>query len=136
MTKTSRVTRSLLALSICIGVVSEAAAERVTESREVADFQAIQFAGSGDLTLTQGIEESLTIVADDDVISSIITEVKDGVLYIHRKKTSSWRFFMDRGDIQYDLSFKTLDSLRLSGSGEARAEYRRWRFHRDDQRLW
>lgn len=126
MSKINRLLRGLLALGISLAVVGEAAAERITESRDVADFQAIEFAGSGDLILTQGAEESLTIEADDDVMSSIITEVKDGVLYIHRKKFSGWHFLgLFRGDdsSRYDLSFKTLESLRLSGSGDVRASH-------------
>lgn len=118
MSKINRLLRGLLALGV--SMVGEAAAERITESRDVADFQAIEFAGSGNLILTQGAEESLTIEADDDVMSSIITEVKDGVLYIHRKKFSGWHF-LGRDSIRYELSFKTLESLGLSGSGDVRA---------------
>ncbi len=120
MTKSIGLIHGLIALGLA-GGASNAFADQITQSRDVTGFTAISFAGSGDLYLTQGDEESLTVEADDDVISSIITEVKDGVLHLYREKTSSWRGWFHDDDVRYDLTFITLDSLRIAGSGDAHA---------------
>ncbi len=118
MIKSIGLIHGLIALGLA-ACISNAMADQITESRDVSGFSAISFAGSGDLYLTQGDEESLSVEADDDVMSSIVTEVKDGVLHLYRKKTSSWRGWFDDDDVRYDLTFVTLDSLRIAGSGDA-----------------
>ena len=118
MTKSIGLIHGLIALGLA-GGVSTAVAEQITEERDITGFTAVSFAGSGDLYLTQGDEESLTVEADDDVMSSIVTEVENGVLHLHRKKTSNWRGWFDDDEVRYDLTFTTLDSLRIAGSGDA-----------------
>ena len=121
MIKSIGLIHGLIALGLAASV-GNAMADQITESRDVTDFTAISFAGSGDLYLTQGDDESLIVEADDDVMSSIVSEVKDGVLHLYRKKTNSWRGWFDDDDVRYDLTFITLDSLRIAGSGDAFAD--------------
>ena len=48
----------------------------VTETREVSNFNAVEFTSFGDLTIQQGERESLTIEAEDNVLREIETVVR------------------------------------------------------------
>ncbi len=53
-----------------------------TETRQVESFDAVEFAGSGDLKIVCGKEPSLEVTADDNLLELIETNVVDGVLQI------------------------------------------------------
>ncbi len=93
----------------------------VTESREVSGFTALTFESYGDLEITQGQTESLTIESDDDVLPQIRTRVSNGTLYIEAVPGQSWlqRVRPTRG-ITYRLVVTDLERLNLSGAGNAR----------------
>jgi hypothetical protein len=57
-----------------------------TETREVRDFNAIKVSTGIDLYLKMGDTEAVKIVADDDIIDRLVTEVKDGTLRIYMKR--------------------------------------------------
>ncbi len=63
-----------------------------TEYRKVKDFSGIKVSAGIDLYITMGETEEVKIVADDDIIDDVITEVKDGTLriYIKDKNWFSW----------------------------------------------
>jgi hypothetical protein len=61
-----------------------------TENRNVKDFKEIKVSTGIDLYITMGNEEKVTIVADDDIIDNLITEVKDGTLKIYMKNNNNW----------------------------------------------
>jgi hypothetical protein len=87
----------------------------LTEKREVSDFNQIILRGYGELFITQGEQESLTVQADEDVLPTIKTGVVDGELRIDIitdwvEKISS---FFTRGiysqRIRFDLTVKHND---------------------------
>ena len=86
----------------------------VTETRAVSDFNAVEFAFIGDLVITQGDEESLTITGDDNIVALIRTTVSDGVLRIDAGAANVGRPIVP---LRYALTVKNLDSLSLSGLG-------------------
>ncbi len=89
-----------------------------TESvREVKDFQKINLSGAGVLKITQGTEESITIIGDSRVVPKIRTEVVDGVLNI-KPKTQFFLLFFPMTETIYDIKVKDLNSIKISGSGE------------------
>jgi hypothetical protein len=52
----------------------------VSETREVRDFDQVRLEDYGELVITQGDEEALTIEASADMMSRIVSEVRDGRL--------------------------------------------------------
>ena len=71
---------------------------------------------SATCSITQGDEEKLVITGDDNVLPLITTEVKDGVLTIGSKSTLGVPIV---NDLRYDLTVRNLNSLQLSGAGNA-----------------
>jgi len=52
----------------------------ITETRQVSNFDSIELSGSGEVILTQGASESLTIEADDNILEYIEAKVENGTL--------------------------------------------------------
>ncbi|MBN1821660.1 MAG: DUF2807 domain-containing protein, partial [Prolixibacteraceae bacterium] len=78
-----------------MGLNANASTEK--ESRKVNNFHAIHVSSGIDLYLTMGDEEKLTVIADDDIIDDIVTEVKDGVLKIYMEnRLFRWNFNRER----------------------------------------
>ncbi len=88
----------------------------VNEEREISGVKGVALAFVGDLRITQGDEEKLLITADDNVLPLITTEVKDGVLTIGSKSTLGIPVV---NNLHYDLTVRDLNSLQLSGTGNA-----------------
>jgi len=87
----------------------------VTEDIKVSDFDQINFSTIGELTITQGDRESLTIEAESNVMSRITTAVRGATLYIEMK-SGIWNVVPTK-PVRYDLTVKELNSLDLSGVG-------------------
>ena len=113
---------SVLALGLagCINISSwksvGGSGQVISEPRSVSQFHEVTLGGSGELSLVQGAEESLTIEADDNLLPLIESEVSGGRLWI------GWRNVNLRPSrtIHYTLHVKDLDTLNLSGSLTAR----------------
>jgi hypothetical protein len=99
----------------------------VTESREASNFDRVFLRDYGELVITQGEQESLTIEAHPDILPKIKTEVREGKLII--KISGSW---LDKlGDalstgltgrrIKYNLTVKTLTRLEIAGAVSIKA---------------
>lgn len=111
-----------LSLAGCINVSNwrtvEGSGQVVTENRPVSDFHQVALGGSGELTLTQGAEETLTIEADDNLLPLIKSEVSNGHLWIGTREVN----LRPTKRIRYHLQVKNLDGLNLSGSLNAQAK--------------
>lgn len=107
---------AVLLLAACgIGLVV-GSGKSVTEEREISGVQGVELSFVGDLRITQGDEEKLVITADDNVLPLITTEVRNGILNIGSKSTVG---FQTMTKLQYDLTVRDLESLKLSGAGNA-----------------
>lgn len=89
----------------------------IQENRDVRGFSAVHFAGSGDLSIRQGNEESLSIEADDNILPYIRSDVENGILMIGFRRGVS---ISTSSPIRYTLTVKELDELEVSGSGKTR----------------
>ena len=97
-----------------------------TETREVSDFDRVALAGFGDMVITQGDEESLTIEASPEILGRIETDVKDGKLTIRFSR--SWLDWIGEVlaagfagmRVRYDLTVKELADLAITGAGRVR----------------
>lgn len=101
-------------LSSCAFGMVVGSGKSVTETRDVSDFHAVNFAFLGDLQITQGDEEALTITGDDNIVELIRTRVVDGVLHIDGGAANIGRTIVP---LRYELTVKNLDGLSLSGLG-------------------
>jgi len=99
----------------------------VTESRDVSNFDQVVLREYGELVITQGEQESLTIEAGPDILSRIKTEVRHGRLVItivgswldtlgHALTTS-----LTRQPIRYSLAVKQLSGLEVLGAARVKA---------------
>ena len=92
-----------------------------TESREVSNFDRVFLRDYGELVITQGEEESLTIETDRDILPQIKTEVREGKLII--KIGGSWMdklghafsTSLTRHAIKYNLAVRKLTGLEIAG---------------------
>lgn len=114
---------SLLALGLsgCVDISNwrtvNGSGQVLSERREVSGFDRVSIGGSGDLTLTQGDDESLVIETDDNLLPLIQTVVSGGELKI------GWRNVNLRPShgIHFELKVKNLSAIDLSGSLRAQA---------------
>ncbi len=104
----------IILLSSCSFGMVVGSGRSVTETRSVSNFNAVKFAFVGDLTITQGAEESLTITGDDNIVALIRATVQDGVLHIDAGAANIGRPIVP---LRYVLTVKNLESLTLSGLG-------------------
>lgn len=107
----------LLALSACS--VVNGSGHVATETRQVSGFTGITLAGSGEVTITQGDTESLTIEADDNLLPKLTSEVSGSMLTLDTKLGTTVRSL---NPIRYRVTVKNLATLSLSGSGSVNAQ--------------
>jgi hypothetical protein len=107
----------VLVLSAC-GVVG-GSGQVVTETRQVSGFTAIDLAGSGELTVEQSGSESLTIEADQKVLSRLTSEVSDSTLKLDKKPGIN---VGTKNPIRYRVTVKDLTGVSVSGSGSVKGE--------------
>ncbi len=93
----------------------------ITESRNVSNFDALNFSGVGEVTITQGDSESLTIQAEDNLMPLIKTEVKDRILTIGIMNRPGFLQFAPTRPIKFDLAVKNLKGIEISGAGHVQS---------------
>jgi len=84
----------------------------VSQTRAVSGFDKVSVSGPGELTVSQGSEESLVIETDDNLLPLIRSEVSGGHLWIGPRDVN----VRPTKGIRYQLKLKNLNALALSGS--------------------
>ncbi len=87
----------------------------VSEEREVSGFHAVTLTGTGVVTVEQGDEESLVVEADDNILSLIQTEVRNGTLSLGFKPGAT--IVNPSRPIRYLVTVPSLNEVVISGSG-------------------
>ena len=87
----------------------------VSQARAVGQFNEVSVSGSGELSVTQGSEESLIIETDENLLPLIKSEVSNGHLWIGPRDVN----LRPSKSIRYTLKLKNLNALELSGSVNA-----------------
>ena len=82
-----------------------------SETRAVANFDTIDATGIGKLKLRIGDTESLKVLADDNILPLIKTEVKDGVLTLSTKGAT-----LSKTDIVFEVTARRIKRLENSGT--------------------
>lgn len=91
----------------------------ITEKRDVQNFDRVDLKGIGNLTITQGNEESLTITADENLMQYITSKVVNGTLEIGMEPNIS---LTPSRKIEYKLEVKSVSGIQLSGFGNIESE--------------
>ena len=104
---------ALLAAGFCVPAAASPSAETGTAVRDVKDFDRVELAIRGELVLTQGDTESLTIEASASDLAEITTVVRGGTLQIAQVNPGPG----PRGPVTYRLSMKRIAGLSTSSSG-------------------
>jgi hypothetical protein len=89
-----------------------------TESRTVPPFTAIVIEGSGNVTLSQGNTQSLSVESDDNLLPRVKTEVRAGILYLGFKEGVKP---MRVSRLEFLISVEELTAVKISGSGNLHA---------------
>lgn len=90
-----------------------------TETRKVSNYDKISVAGSFDVKLIKGMEGSITVKADENLMEYIVTEVKNGYLKIRIKKDFN---ISTNKTILVTVPFETINAISLAGSGDVYSE--------------
>lgn len=89
----------------------------ITETREVSGFNSINAGYPAKVLITQGDTESVKIEADDNLLPSIQTEVKNGVLEIFCKKING-KYVNPTKPVVITITAKDLTKVDFSSAGE------------------
>jgi len=92
------------------------------QNRSVRDFSEISVSSGIDLYLTMGDEEKVTIVADDEIIDDIITEVRGDQLKIYLKERPfrfRWKWNQER---KAYVTVKTIKEIKASAGSDVASE--------------
>lgn len=100
------------------------------ETRTVAAFKAIEFRGIGEVDVTAGQDQSVTLIGSKKALEQIVTEVEDGTLKIkwesNRERHSwLWRFVMpddhDSDKVTVKITAPVVTKVGVSGAAEVEA---------------
>jgi hypothetical protein len=91
----------------------------MSESRDVSSFDEVELRGLGNLSIQQADSESLTVEAEESILPKIRTEVVNNRLTIGPELNSS---IQTTQPINYTLTVKDLNTLKVSGSGDIKAQ--------------
>jgi len=108
-----------LACQVAIPNMVRGSGDLSTETRDVSGFDAIVLENSGDVFVTIGKTEELTIEADDNLLPYLTSEVKNGVLTLG---TTPGRNINPTRPIVYNVTVKELNNITLAGSGSINVE--------------
>jgi hypothetical protein len=106
-------------LSACLGTpfnkqVIKGSGNLTSETRNVSGFSAVSLAGSGNVEVAFGPNETVIVEAEDNILPVIETVVEKGVLVIRTKPNYN---IQATKPIQIYITMKSLDGVSISGSG-------------------
>ena len=87
--------------------------DQTSQVREIQGVTSVRLLTSGNLTITTGGTESLTVSAGANDLTGLTSQVIDGTLILDNKDS------IGSGEIAYALTVGPLDRLEVSGSGNA-----------------
>ena len=105
-------------LAACSFGVVRGSGRLVSDSRSVSDFDRVTLTTSGEVIISQGEEESLTVETDDNVMRHVTTQVEDGMLTLGTERGK----LISATRLTFNLTVRDLAGLRLTGSGDVTVE--------------
>jgi hypothetical protein len=88
---------------------------QLVEKRNVGKFNSIHAGDGVYVFIKHGDTESVEVEADKDYISDVVTEVKNGTLYIKNGDGLRWVFGGKSSKVNVYLTFKGFSSLNSGG---------------------
>ena len=104
-----------IAPTACNANIVNGSGDLISETREVSGFDSINLSGSGEVIVTQGGEESLTVETDDNVMEHVKTEVQGGTLHLGFEEGLN---LIDPTRLIFTVGVDDLSELGISGSGD------------------
>ncbi|WP_163322461.1 head GIN domain-containing protein [Draconibacterium mangrovi] len=89
-----------------------------TQMRQISGFNAIKVSTGIDLYLTMGNTEEVKVVADDDIIDDLITEVEGGTLKIYMKRNNWFNWGSGNQTRKVYVTVKELNELSASSGSD------------------
>lgn len=98
---------------------TDGASNVTSESRDVSGFDEVELRGVGNLSINQTGSEFMMVEAQESVLPKIKTEVVNNRLIIGPEPNTS---IQTTQPINYTLTVKDLNALKVSGSGDVQAQ--------------
>jgi hypothetical protein len=90
-----------------------------TQERPIGEVSEVSLAGTGELTIVQGLVPSLTVTADDNIVPLIETETAGHKLTL---RTAARTSIHPKTKLEYTLTVPQLETISVSGAGNVRTE--------------
>jgi hypothetical protein len=90
-----------------------------TERRSVPRFTAIEVEGSGNVVLSQGLLQTVSVESDDNILPAITTEVIGNVLHLGFKRGTRINRMTK---LEFRIKVPEITGITISGSGDVRAD--------------
>jgi hypothetical protein len=117
------ISAALLSAGLAHAATVTGSGKTATETRNVAEFQAIGVSGSMDLAVRQGPQQSLQLTADDNLLPLLETVVENGkngaTLQVRWKPGQN---IYTRSNVLVTVVLPKLSAVGLSGSGDAKVD--------------
>ncbi len=110
---------AILLVTACNANVVDGSGDMVTETRAVSNFDSIALSGSGEVIVTQGEGESLSIETDDNVMEHVKAEVSGGTLNLGFKEGLN---LISPTRLIFTVGVEDLTSVSISGSGDIESD--------------
>lgn len=110
---------ALLTATACSAFVTRGSGNLVTETRQVSNFDRIELSGSGEVIVTQGGSETLSIETDDNVMKHVKAEVEGGTLKLGFKDGT---YTISPSQLVFYVGVDDLSGLTISGSGDIESD--------------
>lgn len=104
-----------------VGPGEPGSGEVITQNREVADFTAIEVDYPAQITVRQGDSVSVTIEAEDNLLSGLQTRVRDNTLRVFYKVEDGRRVYPTRA-VKLTIVVKDLSEVHFESAGELTIE--------------
>jgi Putative auto-transporter adhesin, head GIN domain len=95
------------------GSATQGSGVPATQTRDVSRFRRVDLAGSNNVVIRVGGEQTMVVRADDNLLDRVTTEVRSGELVIANTPGS----FTTRSPMSVEITIPELDALTLAGSG-------------------
>ena len=92
----------------------------VSELRNLPEFSEIRLEGMGKVEIKQGGRSAIEVITDDNIQSSIETEVKSGKLIISHGRGRNLR----PTRLSFTIAVKDLEGISVAGSGQASCDHK------------
>ena len=89
----------------------------ITQTRSVPECSALKIINTGNVYLTQGDEQSVSILADDNIIDKVITTRDNGTLWVGLENGS-----YSNVTVKIYVSLKNVTGLFIEGAGNIQTE--------------